>query len=390
MTGNDRIEDLLKLCYESVVGLGKGLYLVEQEHDIGIVDKENNVVYEFINKHFNSIIPGGENFIFIEESCGEFTVYTLEPFRKTDKVWLDVKRATEYSWIVRAKKLGGYGLMNALGKIILPCRYSILFRRFGAASNRELFTGALMNNRYDAINYNQLRYLEESEGIKYSSIILNKECTSFDCYEAVESGIDGVQIVTTGFDRFGPMENLSKRKKSRINGIIVGKDYSDFLVEKNLLRFGMIRTYNYNSHEKYSYTGIVDLDGDEIVGCTKYNLCDYIGNGIFAIGNREGAGVYADGTEIVTVGTLKQTYPLIGKVPVQMAITQEDEQVMIGNDGNTYRNLEEAFPLYKSTVADDVYLINVYGNWVYMDSKLNIITNISDKNVLVRENWIKL
>ena len=47
MTGNDRIEDLLKLCYESVVGLGKGLYLVEQEHDIGIVDKENNVVYEF-------------------------------------------------------------------------------------------------------------------------------------------------------------------------------------------------------------------------------------------------------------------------------------------------------------------------------------------------------
>ena len=73
-----------------------------------------------------------------------------------------------------------------------------------------------------------------------------------------------------------------------------------------------------------------------------------------------------------------------------MAITQEDEQVMIGNDGNTYRNLEKAFPLYKSTVADDVYLINVYGNWVYMDSKLNIITNISDKNVLVRENWIKL
>ena len=65
-----------------------------------------------------------------------------------------------------------------------------------------------------------------------------------------------------------------------------------------------------------------------------------------------------------------------------------DNKYYIGNDGNIYSKINDAFPIYKCNIDNNINLMNLYGNWILVDNSLNIIEG--DGRVNINSGWTKI
>ena len=380
---NEQVKSLLGLCYDSVQEISDDLYIVKLGKTTSIVNENNDTLFSV---DIDSVIPIWNHRIAVGYE-GLWRVYKIDTV--SNKIDID-KEANSYiviikildnCWLVRKDYEYGYGLINNYGELVIPevCR-SIYVK--GRSGNKIYWSVKILNYNSDEFGL--------PPDNNYSCVISDEDCRNFDCIEAVQSHNPSVDIVTVSakFDAYNI--NCLRKQRLRVDGRLVGKEYDEIVENYSLNEYGIYRTYKYKDNKhKACYTGLIDINGNELVEC-KYNTADYIGNGVFLVSDNNGYGTVVNGQEVIPNGSFPSKYIFTGHAPMQCLIDTESNIYYIGNDGKAYKDVGEAYPIYKSTVNSEINIMCLYGKWIYVDNKFRIINSISDKNVLSRENWIKL
>lgn len=364
--------DILGLCYDSIEEIRDGFYIVKDDKGYKIIDAGNNKI---LGPYINKIIHIG-NKVFINKD-GMYQPYDIFNFnQEVGQYYSTIEPFAENAYVVSTDYMGLKGIINANAQLVLPVAYKNIW------ISRQDSTHDFIKAR---LSYKDFEYANAAD---ISYIIMDKNYTNPDCYFALETDIEGTQIVVSSLKKthykYGGV-SLDVKYKLRYNGKIVGDELSSIMVRDSLKSFGLVQTYQFSKNK--TTTGLSKVTGEIIVPFDKYLDVQYIGNGITIVKGENGYGTYSDGKEIVEVGKMPNTF-ILGNIPITATII-DDKQYYVGNDGNIYDKLEMAFPIYKSKIDNNVNLICLYGNWIYVTNNLSRIINIDSK---LKDNslWVKI
>lgn len=369
---------LLGMCYDSIEEIRDGYYVAALNGKKQIIDAGNNVIVDNIK---GKVVCGIGNKLYIEQDYAyyEYDARTFERIRLSE--YEGFERISPYAWRVKSNRraYNAYGLINSEGIEVLPCIYKYIYIYSSRSTHDYL---KVMLHRYFEDSIYENHHIDKDE---VSYLIVDKQYRKTDCLMAIETGIPCLQLVITDV-KISDCRWQSKQA-IRYNGKIVGNEYDGIMVRKGLDRLGLLQTYK--KVDGKNTTGYVRFDGTEVVPIGKYKLISYIGNGITIVENDDGFGTYINNQEVVKAGTLSNYY-ITNNIPVAMGIVNEHHK-FIGNDGRLHDKISDAFPIYQSKINQSIYLICLYGTWLYVDSNLNRIDDsILTKDIKTKEQWIKV
>lgn len=373
---------LLGLCYDDIEEVCDGIYYVKDRKNHKIIDYNNNILRDNIK---GKVITGINNRVYIENNIGSFHEYEAQTLQLVHKdKFCDMNRLSENAWRVSYNSTGGHGVLNKENNLVIPCAYSSIYVYSRTSSCEYL--------KVKPLSYLSSIICEDYRKASGAAIIrVDNNYRECDCYYAYPTEIPDVEIAVSSLNMNYGKEEC--KYKIRAYGKVVGKEYDSIVTNLSLDKLGMLRTYSKRNDAKKTYTtGLININGDEIVPSDRYTRVTYIGNGISVVGTTEnGYGTYVAGKEVVKSGMIK-AWIILGEIPIANAILNNcDEKLYIGNDGHLYSRIEKAFPLYKSKVDESIYLICLYGTWLYMNDKFRRIDpNKLEGGIKSKDKWIKL
>ncbi len=369
--------DILRLCYDSLIEIRDGLYCVSLNGIQKIINENNKVLLDNIKGH---VIAGFKNHFYIDNPDNvRSNIYNIDTAVKvSESDFYNFRQIADDAWIVSNYMHGGIGLINSDEKLLLPCEYRYIKLNKATSTKNYLYVRPISEDFLDQ---------QEKLGYKYSYIIADKHYEDIDCHAAIESGIDGTEIC---IHNLGDLHN--RRYQLRTNGKLVGKEYDGIIPRMSLGSHRLLQTHTKTTRFAFQYTtGLVFNDGIELVP-SKYDYVEYIGNGLALIKDKDGYGTYSSNHEVIETGIIKD-YEIATNIPIVMCSITENgyKDLMIGNDGKLYKSVEMAFPTYRSKINQSIYLLCIYGIWVYTDINLKPINNkLISKELKDRTQWIKL
>lgn len=367
--------ELLSLCYDSVVEIRDGYYIVGLDGKYGVADAGNKIAIKIENHNIEII----DELLFVEkrQGCGVYA-YSANSFEPSNtKPFNSLKRFTEDAWIVSNDE-SNLGILNSKGQLMLPEIYSHIWK---CGSNSQY---DFLKLRLSAVKLFRCGRQNPTND-KMSYIRVNKSYTEFDGYFAIETDNEQVQIVATSIENNNKY-NIDCKYRLRLDGSLVGPEFDSMLMRNGLKQLGLIQTYN-DINRVETYTGIMKFNGEELVPCDRYNDVQYIGNGIAIVSKEKKHGTFVKGSEVVPVGTLDRI-SILNTIPLSVGFIKE-KLYYIGNDGNIYEKIEEAFPIYKSKLDNNINLLCMYGTWIYVTNELKMIRSVP-LDIQDKHQWIKL
>ena len=375
--------DILRICYDSADQVRPGAYLVQLNGQYKIIDKDNRVLLD-IGKG-RVVATGYKLYISLDYYFNE---YSLDSFIKVKETrYTDIQWFSENALIVTTNDMEQKGLINKYGDVILPTMYKTI-KIFNKTSTHDIvyarpsahmirYYGSYSKFSYENIDTIAIRndYMQTDE-------LFNLKTTNPDVYiTAVSYRATEGKYETKFFD-------LKYRLK--VNGKLVGKEYTDIFYSDILLGEKYTQVYSYNNildRRWSSKVGIQTIDGEEIIE-PLFKEVTYIGNNIFIVG-LDGYGVTVGKQFIYPSGTFDE-YITYNKIPI-ILFKKDNQQYILGTDGRVHSNMSEAFDMYVADENPDIYLIMLYNGLVLTDKELNRVTNLGTVDeVKNRYTWRKL
>lgn len=344
--------DLLKLLYNRVYELDKDrVAVIDDEKRLRIIDESNNTLFE--KDSCEDCIVSIKGSIFVLRTNGRYEGYDSHTYSKSNLYYIRMDAVSDKGFIVEDLD-GSVALINTNNeKVIEPIFGKIWLYRKTSMADWFRVKPYGVNIRED---------------YELSEIRVEKDYTKADGIYAYNLGIPELDIVIVSDTIYG-----KRRVRLRNNSEIVSKEYSDIVKRRALINHGMLQVFNEctTGGKKGYLTGYIDFKGNEIVN-PKYLDVEYIGNGITIVKDENGYGTVVNGNEVIQTGKINKC-SLYDKIPMSITIV-DGVQFFIGNDGHAYSNVKMAFPIYISTVLDNLYLMCLYGNWIYIDENFNVIS----------------
>lgn len=354
--------ELLGLCYDTLKEIRDGFYIVSNQGLYGVIDAGNKVIIKIKNE---DIIQIGETLYIEENKRRGYKPYSTIDFKAKSKEekFFTMKRFSDNAYMVSNYELfyrETFGILNNQEELVLPMIYTSIW-----ISSK--------NSMYDYIKARTIiGETADMPADKLSFIIMNREYTKADCLAAIETELEGTQIVATEYKSkytYGDM-GLTFKYQLRYNGKLIGKKFDGIQTRSALKSYGIMQTY------LNSKTGLIYNNGEELVPA-EFEDVQYIGNGITVVKGSKGYGTFVNGKEVISRGFLEGTY-IMRSIPITMGI-KGDKQYFIGNNGYIYERIEEAFPIYKSKIDANVNMMCLYGTWVFINNYLERITSLDNK-----------
>lgn len=379
--------DMLNLIYDKVEVVSNDRFLVYSNGTKKIIDSSNNKIMDIPDK--DVVVGIGSDVYIGVPDCGYSAYDNVTLKRKRESKYKSFNKIDDNAWVVTSDSIeyNAKGLINSSGAELLPCIYKYIYL-YSKRSNQSYLKAKFHDGLtpWDSPLYKSRYGGEQEDNTSY--IIADSNYTTVDCLGARETGIDNIQIIVSSI-KYRKFSQIIGKYKIRNMGKVVGREYDDLLVRRGLIDSGIIQSFT--KHDTYNTTGYINLNGEEIVRSDLYNSITYIGNGITIVGDKNGYGVMKNSIEVVPVGTIESHYISIN-IPITIGIVNSKE-LYIGNDGRLYEQVTDAFPIYRSLIDQTVYLICLYGTWLYVDRLLNTI-NKQDPRITPqlrdKRQWVKV
>lgn len=358
--------DLLGIIYDKVAMIDNQCFVVKDSSGIKFLNQEGEALFTYNSGiDFEAGISGR---VYIEDGRkGYLKCFSSTDFKRLKQFdCLEIKKIADHGFVIEDFEFKK-SLVNDNGKVLI-------------ADIRILYV-ARSTSTADWIRVKPYQ-INPNDNYAWGEVRVDKEYTTTDGMYAFTTQIPGIDLVVTS-DVDKPT-----RMRLRNNGIVVSKEYSSIIPRRNLISRRLVQVYERNGLN--TYTGYIDFEGNEVVK-PEYNWIQYIGNGITITKTSSGYGTVMNGKTVIKNGCIKECNVTNKGVPIHATIVN-GIQFYIGNDGHAYNDVRQAFPIYKSTVCENVYLMCLYGSWIYIDQDFNLLQQdkIQDARIKCNTNWVKL
>lgn len=352
---NEDKKNILELCYGRIEQISDELFIVIEDGKYGIIDIDNQVRFDFQSDMICKI----GNKVFLKEGVYYNTV-NLDNFKVSKNFFSSVKECGK-ALIVRR----GYARIGVIGsndKFIMPPIYRGIFINKIKATSIELY-----------VVYEDRNFISEIS-------LDGRYATRLDVRETSDPK---VTIVSVDFEdkKTGMWRDDNYELKYELaydRRVVTNKKFDEILYRNANVKYGLINTW------KNGYAGLIREDGKIIIDNNQFIDIDTIGyKGICLVSEYKQCkpkwGVYKEDVGL-TVQMVFDKIVIRSGVPITYLYRDYngyDDWWILGNDGYVHRSIEDAFQIEKfgldSSGEDNVYKINVYGNELLVNSKLEMI-----------------
>lgn len=360
--------DVLELIYDKVSLLDSNRCVVLSGRTLKVINLKNDTLFEVSKCMDYWLGVKGRIYVMNEESfiiqCYDSTTFK----RKKSLDCFNIQTIRSKGFIIESLD-GEKELINSDGNTLIP----------GVRGTMYLARSTSVADWIRVKPYGHLL----TDNFGWGEVRVDKEYTRADGIFALTTQIVGIDVVYTSktYD--------SSKVRLRNNGVLVGKEYSSILPRRALISQGLVQVFKEKNLSHDNTTGYIDFNGNEIVEPI-YDWVEFIGNGITITKTDKGYGTLVNGKVIINNGDINECFVTKTGVPMHTTIVK-GIQFYIGNDGHAYSDVRMAFPIYKSTVDNNVYLMCLYGNWIYIDKDFNLINrNKLSAEIQCKTNWVKL
>lgn len=371
---------ILKLCFDNVIDLENGRYLVKSDDTWKLCDSNGNIIKSNID--LTDPILSGKLLFALSKFGYMYYMYDKDTLKiiDTEKMYNNITPLKCGATLVLTNNY--WGILNPDGEYLAPCIYNwvkvtsdeqdeaTVYCIYSVNNVRQSFS-IKISNCGRSVNHLLVLTLNDSNTnqICVSSWKESKSNTKSYYYYSYEERLK--------YDS----EQYNFKFKPVYYGNILGQGEYDIIINHSkLMELGYYLVGNKMQYKtlvgrasnkcKY-YLGIVNTKGEELIKPDKYISITYMGSDIFLC-------KYHDDTmEIVKGGKPLQgtngivAYNPNNKIPIIEVYTKNGQQLFLGNDDKLHSSVLDALDIYKYTVNGVVYDINK----VNMYGKTYIVSN---------------
>ena len=162
------------------------------------------------------------------------------------------------------------------------------------------------------------------------------------------------------------------------NGYICDRLFTEIVRSSDFERLGLVRvidTVKYGRGTK-SFVGVLSMDGRVIIDPCKYTDIKLMANsGVFYCSYDEHADVIYNG-RIISVPEGYRSFKNGMFIPIVTVADKDCNVLYFGNDYKWHSKLEDAISIKQSKTQNDVYVVNVYGADIAVNSHYEPIMTI--------------
>ncbi len=374
------IIDMLSLCYD-------GVY--EAPRDCYIAYKNTNRKY---NKQWYLIKPGGESsevdsdivdilsnryMLYCYHLDGQmffkcvidddFNIHIV--LRKNNEA--GIFSFNEYKALscgaIACKSVEGSGLLGSTGEVLFPMTFNGIYENGNGRCVAYIehwkypFKMSLDGSRIDVLGTWEPYESEKRIGLQivYTG---NLNC-GYGYSKYLYSGSDVLRKYTNIVDKGCKFRLVSGNN-------ICERLFTEVVRSSEFERLGLVRvidTINEDGEAK-SFVGVLSMDGRVIIDPCKYTNIRLMANsGVFYCAYAGGADIIYNG-KIIPVPDRYSSFRSGLFIPVVTVADSDCNVLYFGNDYKWHSKLEEAIQIWKNKSQDDVYIVNVYGADIAVNS----------------------
>ena len=364
---------ILGLCYDSVKHIEDNLFIVELNKKFGIVDDENSEIIKVDKKGIHKL---NNRKAVVEENTGFYVVSLDNPENRTR---CNITGIKDTGLCYKITDSGLYGIMNYDGDIVIPTIYRKIWK-IRETYNCSYIEGAILDS---VINTGKYSDKIECYPVKMEKGFRNPEYVY--AIDTVYSEVELVGVCDINTDIRGIWSKDKLKCRVRVGGKIIGPKIDRIIPDRELYKQGILR----GQDDKTRTQCFISLKGQTLVDIGKYSKIEYIGNKLCIVYKGPWKGTLFNWKMAIPddkIAEIKKDK----KSSIYTAVI-DTKRYYIGNDGMAYEDITMAFPIYKSTIKENLYMIGLYGNWLFCNSEFKYISKERIRGELREgKNWVKL
>lgn len=374
------IIDMLSLCYDGVLEAPRDCYLAYKNTDRKYNQQwylirpdgessevDSDIVGVVSNKHMlycchldcamylKCIIDDDFNIKVVLRQDNEPGIFSFSEYKMMD------------CGAVICKSYDGSGLIGSTGDTLFPMMFNGLYdngngRCVGYIGPwRYPFRMSLDGSRIDVLGTWEPYESEKRIGLQ---IVYTGDLTSKDEYfKYLYSGSEVLR-------KYASIVSAGCKFRLVSNGYICDRLFTEVVRSSDFERLGLVRvidTVKYGRGTK-SFVGVLSMDGRVIIDPCKYTDIKLMANsGVFYCSYDEHADVIYNG-RIISVPEGYRSFKNGMFIPIVTVADKDCNVLYFGNDYNWHSKLEDAISIKQSKTQNDVYIVNVYGANIAVNS----------------------
>lgn len=374
------IIDMLSLCYDGVFEAPRDCYFAYRNTNRKYSEQWYLIKPDGESSAIDSDIVGvlsNKNMVYCcHLDHGMYLKYTID-----DDFNLKVERRkenepgifkfTEYKKLdcgaVVCKSYDGSGLIGSTGEVLFPMIFNGIYENGNGRCVAYIghwkytFKMSLDGSRVDMLGTWEPYESENRIGIQivYTGDLTCKHGYSKYLYSGSEVLQKYASIVAAGC-----------KFRLASNGHICDRLFTEVVRSSDFERLGLVRvidTVNCSGETK-SFVGVLSMDGRVIIDPCKYTDIKLMANsGVFYCAYDSHADVIYNG-KIIPVPDGYRSFKNGMFIPIVTVADKDCNVLYFGNDYKWHRKLEDAISIKQSKSQNDVYIVNVYGADIAVNS----------------------